>query len=285
MNTQPAHATHQPPHGAAMPAAAASHTTPNHTAARLRDVVKRYGQPGRNEVFALAGVSLDIPQGEFTAVMGPSGSGKSTLMHCMAGLDTPTSGLVQLGNRDITQLGDKDLTELRRREIGFIFQAFNLIPTLTAKENIELPFALDGRKPSAEEQQWIGQLAQVLGLTERLGHRPNELSGGQQQRVAIARALATRPRIVIADEPTGNLDSRSGAEVLRLLRNAASQTGQTIVMVTHDPYAASIADRVVFLADGKISRQERGLTPQQISEIMLHDSDVQPGTAVQGGAR
>lgn len=278
MNTQPANASHQPPIGAARPAAASA-TSNSSVAASLRDVVKRYGQPGRNEVYALAGVSLDIPQGEFTAVMGPSGSGKSTLMHCMAGLDTPSSGLVAIGNRDITRLGDKELTELRRREIGFIFQAFNLIPTLTAKENIELPFALDGRKPSADEQQWIGQLAHVLGLTQRLDHRPNELSGGQQQRVAIARALATRPRLVIADEPTGNLDSRSGAEVLRLLRDAASQTGQTIVMVTHDPYAASIADRVVFLADGQISRQERGLTPQQISEIMLQDNMSQPGSS------
>lgn len=268
MSSAPAHATaSHPPAAPGRIAAGPAASAP--FAASLREVVKRFGQPGRNEVLALAGVSLDIPHGEFTAVMGPSGSGKSTLMHCMAGLDSPTSGRVALGEREITGLGDTELTLLRRREIGFIFQAFNLIPTLTAQENIELPFALDGRRPSAEEAAWIGQLARTLGIADRLGHRPSELSGGQQQRVAIARALATRPRLVIADEPTGNLDSRSGAEVLALLRDAATHAGQTIVMVTHDPIAAAMADRVVFLADGRISRQERGLSPQQISEIML----------------
>lgn len=238
-------------------------------AAQLRGVTKRFGGRGGTEVVALAGVDLDIRAGEFTAVMGPSGSGKSTLMHCLAGLDSPTSGLVAIGSRNVTGLSDADLTLLRRREIGFIFQAFNLIPTLTAQENIELPFALDGRKPTAEESAWIGQLVQTLGLGERLGHRPHEMSGGQQQRVAIARALATRPRLVIADEPTGNLDSRSGSEVLRLLRTAASTAGQTIVMVTHDPQAAAIADRVLFLRDGRIDRDERGLSAQDIATIML----------------
>lgn len=260
-----------------LPAAAQPHNPgvpPQHPgatqlAASLHGVTKRYGAAGGPGVIALDQVHLDIPAGEFTAIMGPSGSGKSTLMHCMAGLDTPTEGAVLLGERDITRLGDNELTELRRREIGFIFQAFNLIPTLTARENIELPFKLDGRTPNPDEQAWIGQLVQTLGLAERIDHRPHEMSGGQQQRVAIARALGTRPRLVIADEPTGNLDSRSSAEVLRLLRDASRRVGQTIVMVTHDPVAAANADRIVFLADGRISREERGLSAQQISEIML----------------
>ncbi|KAB1656838.1 ABC transporter ATP-binding protein [Pseudoclavibacter chungangensis] len=239
--------------------------------ARLLDVSKHYGRPGSSEVVALSHVALDVERGEFTAVMGPSGSGKSTLMHCLAGLDRPTSGRVVIAERDITDLGDTELTILRRRDIGFIFQAFNLIPTLTAAENIELPFRLDGRRPDGEERAWITHLTQVLGLSDRLGHRPNELSGGQQQRVAIARALATRPQLVIADEPTGNLDSRTATEVQHLLRAAATDFGQTIVMVTHDPIAASIADRIVFLADGRIVRQERGLDPAAVSRIMIDD--------------
>ncbi|MDO5052162.1 MAG: ABC transporter ATP-binding protein [Pseudoclavibacter sp.] len=232
------------------------------------EVSRHYGEH-EARVVALDRVTLDVPAGEFTAVMGPSGSGKSTLMHCLAGLDRPDAGRVLLGERDITRLGDRELTLLRRREIGFVFQAFNLIPTLTALENILLPFDLDGRRPDAEQQAWIDHLLDRLELRQRAGHLPGELSGGQQQRVAIARALATRPRMVIADEPTGNLDSRSGAEVLRILREAAARFGQTIVMVTHDPVAAAAADSIVFLADGAVRRHERGLDAEAVSGVML----------------
>ncbi|HEX5095549.1 MAG TPA: ABC transporter ATP-binding protein [Acidimicrobiia bacterium] len=217
-------------------------------AARAVDAVKVYGK-GDTEVRALDGVTVDFATGRFTAIMGPSGSGKSTLMHTLAGLDDLTSGAVYIGDTDISRLRDKKLTKLRRDRIGFIFQAFNLIPTLTAVENITLPMRLAGRKP---DQAWVDNVVDTVGLRARLGHRPSELSGGQQQRVAVARALASRPQIIFADEPTGNLDSRSGAEVLSFMRQAVREFGQTIVMVTHDPVAASYADRAVFLADGRI---------------------------------
>ena len=216
-------------------------------AARVRNLTKTYGS-GPALVRALDDVSLDIAAGEFTAVMGPSGSGKSTLMHCCAALDTGDSGSVFIGEQDLTRLKDKGLTRLRRDEIGFVFQSFNLVPTLTAEENIQLPMAIAGRKA---DQEWYDNVVATVGLGDRLKHKPNELSGGQQQRVAVARALASRPRIVFADEPTGNIDSRAGAEVLGLLRRCVDELRQTVVMVTHDPVAASYADRVVFLADGR----------------------------------
>jgi len=211
-------------------------------------VTRRYGT-GESAVDALRGVTLEVPSAQFTAVMGPSGSGKSTLMHMLAGLDTPSSGTVSIGGEDITRLGDKQLTKLRRRHIGFVFQSFNLLPTLTAEENVLLPLSIAGRKP---DRVALDALLDRVGLGERRGHRPSELSGGQQQRVAIARALVTRPTILFADEPTGNLDSTSGAEVLRLLREAVELDGQTTLMVTHDARAAATADRVLFLADGRI---------------------------------
>jgi putative ABC transport system ATP-binding protein len=217
-------------------------------AARAVDAVKTYGG-GDTMVKALDGVNLDILAERFTAVMGPSGSGKSTLMHCMAGLDDLTSGQVLIGEVDLTQLKEKDLTVLRRDNVGFVFQAFNLIPTLTAEENILLPQSLGGRSPDPD---WMDKVVQTVGLTDRLHHRPSELSGGQQQRVAVARALVGRPQLAFADEPTGNLDSNSGAEILRFMRSAVDDLGQTIVMVTHDPLAASYSDRIVFLVDGRI---------------------------------
>jgi putative ABC transport system ATP-binding protein len=220
----------------------------NAVAARAIDATKVYGK-GEAEVRALDHVTVDFATGRFTAIMGPSGSGKSTLMHTLAGLDTLTSGSVWVGDVDLSTLNDKKLTQLRRDRIGFIFQAFNLIPTLTAAENITLPMKLAGRKPSRE---WFRDVVDAVGLQDRLGHRPSELSGGQQQRVAVARALASRPHIIFADEPTGNLDSRTGAEILSFMRQAVRELGQTIVMVTHDPVAASYADRAVFLADGHI---------------------------------
>jgi putative ABC transport system ATP-binding protein len=220
----------------------------NPPAAGVYDAVKRYGR-GDNEVCALAGVTTEFGAGRFTAIMGPSGSGKSTLLHNIAGLDTLTSGTVMIGETDITQLDDRKLTQLRRDRIGFIFQAFNLVPTLTAAENIALPARLAGRKP---DKDWFDHVVETVGLQHRLGHRPSELSGGQQQRVAVARALASRPDIIFADEPTGNLDSRTGAEILSFMRNAVREYAQTIVMVTHDPIAASYADRALFLADGRI---------------------------------
>ncbi|MEO6500847.1 MAG: ABC transporter ATP-binding protein, partial [Jatrophihabitantaceae bacterium] len=220
-------------------------------AAQAIELSKIYGS-GDTQVRALNAVSADFARGEFTAIMGPSGSGKSTLMHCLAGLDTASSGSVRIGDTELTGLSDKKMTQLRRDRIGFVFQAFNLVPTLTALENITLPMDIAGRRRSAEDQAWLTSVIDTLGLGDRLGHRPSELSGGQQQRVACARALAGRPEIIFGDEPTGNLDSRSSGEVMGILRSSVSQLGQTVVIVTHDPRAASYADRVVFLADGQI---------------------------------
>ena len=212
------------------------------------DLRRVYGE-GEAAVQALRGVTLEFPAGQFTAIMGPSGSGKSTLMHLLAGLDTPSSGTVEIGGEDITTMSDKQLTKLRRKHIGFVFQQFNLLPTLTAEENVLLPLSIAGRKPDKAD---LEALLTRVGLTERRRHRPSELSGGQQQRVAIARALISRPTVLFADEPTGNLDSASGAEILALLREAVELDGQTTLMVTHDAHAAAAADRVVFLADGRI---------------------------------
>ena len=217
-------------------------------AARSEALRKVYGE-GETEVVALDSLTVELPSGQFAAIMGPSGSGKSTLMHLMAGLDEATAGRTWVGHTELTSLGDKGLTALRRDKVGFIFQAFNLVPTLTALENITLPMDIAGRKP---DQEWLDTVIDTIGLRDRLAHRPTELSGGQQQRVACARALASRPEIVFADEPTGNLDSRSGAEVLGFLQRSVREMGQTVVMVTHDPGAASYADRVVFLGDGRI---------------------------------
>ncbi len=218
------------------------------TAVAATALTRTYGH-GDSSVHALRGVSLTLPAGQFTAVMGPSGSGKSTLMHLLAGLDEPTSGTVQVAGHDITRMKDRELTRLRRTHIGFVFQSFNLLPTLSAQENILLPLAISGTKPAAGE---IEALIERVGLTERRGHRPAELSGGQQQRVAIARALITRPTVLFADEPTGNLDSEAGAGILELLRDAVDLDGQTTLMVTHDPRAAATADRVLYLTDGRI---------------------------------
>jgi putative ABC transport system ATP-binding protein len=217
-------------------------------AAEAVNVVKSYGT-GDTTVYALAGVSVALARGQFTAIMGPSGSGKSTLMHCLAGLDNVTSGSVRVADVELTTLSDKKMTQLRRDRIGFVFQSFNLVPTLTALENITLPMDIAGKKP---DDAWLNSVIDTLGLRDRLQHRPSELSGGQQQRVACARALASRPDIIFGDEPTGNLDSRASGEVLGILRNSVTQLGQTVVIVTHDPRAASYADRVIFLADGRI---------------------------------
>jgi len=233
-------------------------------AARADRVAKVYGT-GDAQVIALDDISAGIPRGVFTAIMGPSGSGKSTLMHCMAGLDSVTSGSVYIGDVDLTKLNDKELTRLRRDRVGFVFQAFNLVPTLTALENITLPMDIAGRKP---DQAWVDQVIDTVGLRPRLKHRPSELSGGQQQRVACARALASRPEIIFADEPTGNLDSRSGAEVLSFLRNSVQEMGQTIVMVTHDPAAAAYSDQVLFLTDGRIVDQMSRPTAERVLERM-----------------
>lgn len=235
---------------------------------RVAHLGKHYGT-GDQRVTALADVSIGIRRGEFTAIMGPSGSGKSTLMHVMAGLDSPSEGRVWLGGDEITSLSDRELTLLRRRRIGFVFQAFNLVPTLDVRGNLRLPFELDGRAPNADEQRRMDALIEELGLAGRAGHRPHELSGGQQQRVAIARALATRPDIVFADEPTGALDSRTGREVLGLLRRAVDESGQSVAMVTHDPVAASHADRILFLADGRIVDDRGAMPAEQISNAML----------------
>ncbi|WP_436775620.1 ABC transporter ATP-binding protein [Yinghuangia sp. YIM S09857] len=233
-------------------------------AARAAQLTKAYGE-GETRVVALDAVDVEIARGQFTAIMGPSGSGKSTLMHCLAGLDTVTSGRSWIGDTEITQLKDKALTKLRRDNIGFIFQAFNLLPTLTALENITLPMDIAGRKP---DQAWLQNVIDTVGLRERLTHRPAELSGGQQQRVACARALASRPEIIFGDEPTGNLDSRAGAEVLGFLQRSVRELGQTIVMVTHDPSAASYADRVLFLADGRIVDEMLRPTSDAVLERM-----------------
>jgi putative ABC transport system ATP-binding protein len=223
-------------------------TASDSVAARANDVWKVYGS-GEAEVVALRGVSVTFERGVFTAIMGPSGSGKSTLMHCLAGLDSVTRGDVHIGDTRVTGLGDAGLTRLRRDKVGFIFQQFNLLPTLSAKENILLPLSIAGRQP---DQAWFDHVIKTVALEDRLGHRPAQLSGGQQQRVACARALVARPEVIFADEPTGNLDSRSGADVLGFLRDSVKTHGQTIVMVTHDPGAASYADRVIFLADGSV---------------------------------
>ena len=233
-------------------------------AAAARDAVKVYGS-GDTEVRALDGVTVDFEAGRFTAIMGPSGSGKSTLMHCVAGLDELTSGKVFIAGTDLTELNDKALTQVRRDQVGFVFQAFNLIPTLNALENVTLPIDLAGRKP---DQAWLDGVVGTVGLGDRLKHRPSELSGGQQQRVAVARALASQPKIIFADEPTGNLDSRSGAEILGFMRRAVTDLGQTIVMVTHDPLAAAYADRVLFLADGRIVGELDDPTAEQIIDRM-----------------
>jgi putative ABC transport system ATP-binding protein len=238
--------------------------TERRVAASAVEVSKAYGA-GEASVLALDAVTVDFAAGQFTAIMGPSGSGKSTLMHSLAGLDRPTSGEIRLGGVDITTLNDRELTLLRRDKLGFIFQAFNLLPTLTAAENITLPVRIAGRKPDA---YWVDTIIDAVGLRPRLSHRPAELSGGQQQRVAAARALASRPEIVFADEPTGALDSRSSAELLGFLRHAVTRFGQTVVMVTHDPVAASYADRVVFLSDGQIVDEMTQPTADAVLDYM-----------------
>jgi putative ABC transport system ATP-binding protein len=239
-------------------------TTATRVAARAVHATKNYGS-GSTEVRALDDVTVDLPGGRFTAVMGPSGSGKSTLMHCVAGLDTLTSGQVFLGALDLGTLSDKELTVVRREQVGFVFQAFNLLPTLSALENITLPLDLAGTKP---DRDWLDTVVATVGLGDRLSHRPSELSGGQQQRVAVARALASRPQIVFADEPTGNLDSRAGAEILGFMAAAVRDMGQTVVMVTHDPVAASYADGVTFLGDGRVAGHLKQPTPQSVLDAL-----------------
>jgi putative ABC transport system ATP-binding protein len=228
------------------------------------DLRKRYGE-GEAAVDALAGVSVGFPAGRFAAIMGPSGSGKSTLMHLLAGLDRPTSGVVRIAGIDLTALDDRALTQLRRDRVGFIFQTFNLLPVLSAQENIVLPLTIAGRKP---DQEWLDRLIDTVGIRDRLTHRPAELSGGQQQRVAVARALISKPSVVFADEPSGNLDSKSSGDVLELLRNAVDDFGQTVVMVTHDAHAASFADRMLVLADGQIVHDGDALTTEQALDLM-----------------
>ncbi|HEY0473846.1 MAG TPA: ABC transporter ATP-binding protein [Kribbella sp.] len=243
-----------------------STTAPTTAAARAEGVSKFYGT-GDATVAALKDVYVSLEAGQFTAIMGPSGSGKSTLLHLLAGLDRPTSGEVYLGDTQISSLGDKALTLLRRDQIGFIFQSFNLLPTMSAAENIVLPIRIAGRKP---DEAWVKSIVDKLGLADRLTHRPTELSGGQQQRVAAARALASRPQIVFADEPTGALDSASGTELLSFLRKAVKELGQTVVMVTHDPTAASYADRVLFLADGHVVDEMFEPTADAVLDFMKH---------------
>ena len=238
----------------------ADNTTATVAAARMTDGTKVYGSDD-TEVRALDGVTVDFEQGKFTAIMGPSGSGKSTLMHCVAGLDDLTSGSVHIGDVELGSLSDRDLTLLRRDKVGFVFQAYNLLPTLTAAENTTLPLDLAGRKP---DSGWMDQVVKAIGIADRLKHRPDELSGGQQQRVAVARALVSQPEIVFADEPTGNLDSKTGEEVLDFLRTAVEDLGQTMVMVTHDAGAAARAHRVLFLADGQIVDEMVEPTPDRI---------------------
>ena len=242
------------------------HPETGEVAAAAVGLSKTYGS-GDTTVRALDDVSIELARGEFTAIMGPSGSGKSTLMHCLAGLDSVTSGSVRLGDTELSGLSDKAMTRLRRDRIGFVFQAYNLVPTLTALENITLPRSIAGHKP---DQKWLDSVIDTLGLRDRLNHRPSELSGGQQQRVACARALASRPDIIFGDEPTGNLDSRSSGEVLGILRSSVSELGQTVVIVTHDPRAASYADRVVFLADGHLVSELRSPTPDTVLDRMKH---------------
>jgi putative ABC transport system ATP-binding protein len=255
--------------------------TAAHAAARAEGLVRRYG-PGPAAVTALDGVSIEIGTGMLTAVMGPSGSGKSTLLHCLAGLDRPDSGQVWIGGEEITTMPDRQLTRLRRDRVGFVFQAYNLLPVLSAADNITLPSAIAGRRP---EREWLATVAAAVGVVDRLSHRPGELSGGQQQRVAIARALATRPAIIFADEPTGNLDSRASAEVLGLLRRCVGEFGQTVVMVTHDPVAASYSERVVFLADGRAAGALDDPAPEAVLDRMRALGEPRPvsGAAWQGG--
>ena len=238
----------------------ASNAVPREVAARAVNASKIYGE-GEAEVRALDNISVDFGAQEFTAIMGPSGSGKSTLLHCLAGLDRLTSGQVFIGDVEISACSEKQLTLIRRDRIGFVFQSFNLIPTLDAEENITLPMALAGRKP---DPAWFDQIIETLAIKDRLTHRPSELSGGQQQRVAVARALVSRPDLIFADEPTGNLDSRASAEILKFMRDAVTDLGQTIVMVTHEPSAASYSDRVVFLADGTIVDEMREPTADRV---------------------
>jgi putative ABC transport system ATP-binding protein len=247
-------------------------------AVRAVGVWKVYGG-GQTRVDALADLSADFGKGRFTAIMGPSGSGKSTLLHCLAGLDKPSDGAVLLGEVDLTTLPEKQLTHLRRDRIGFVFQAFNLVPTLTALENITLPLDLAGRKP---DQEWLTTVIDAIGLSDRLSHKPAELSGGQQQRVACARALVSRPDVVFADEPTGNLDSRSSADVLDFLHRSVRDFGQTVVMVTHDPSAASYADRVLFLADGTLQSELLDPTAESVLDTMKKLETTQPAEPVAG---
>jgi putative ABC transport system ATP-binding protein len=250
-----------------MATAAASGPDPT-PAAEAVGLVRSYGE-GDAEVRAVDGIDLTVAAGTFTAVMGPSGSGKSTLLHCLAGLDRPTQGTVRVGGTDLASLKDKALTELRRDRIGFVFQAFNLVPTLDARENLLLPLTLGRREPDAG---WFDQVVEALGLTDRLHHRPAQLSGGQQQRVAVARALVTRPELVFGDEPTGNLDRRSGQELLALLRHSVDELGQTIVMVTHDPGAAAVADTVLFLADGRVVDE---VASPSVDDVLGHIRDLE----------
>lgn len=238
-------------------------------AARAVQATKLYGE-GATAVRALDGIDVEFGRSRYTAIMGPSGSGKSTLLHCIAGLDRLTSGEVWLGDIALSQLSERELTKVRRDQIGFVFQAFNLIPTLNGLENITLPMALAGKKP---DEQWLDRVIDTVGLRDRLEHRPSELSGGQQQRVAVARALASRPQIIFADEPTGNLDSKSGAEILSFMQRAVRDFGQTVVMVTHDPIAASYSDRVVFLVDGRIVDEIEGPTADSVLRKMRELGD------------
>jgi putative ABC transport system ATP-binding protein len=249
---------------AVVPAVDVAERTPAGPVVSARDLTRRYGQ-GETAVDALRGVSLDVPSGHMTAVMGPSGSGKSTLMHILAGLDKPTSGEVSIGGTEVSKLNDSELTKLRRRHIGFVFQFFNLLPMLNAEENVVLPLTIAGEKV---DKAWVAELMEKIGLQDRRDHRPSELSGGQQQRVAIGRALVTKPTIVFADEPTGNLDSKTSGEILELLHRSVEDLQQTIVMVTHEPTAAAIADRILFLADGLIVKESRGATTHDIVAAM-----------------
>ena len=238
----------------------------SYSAVSATALTRTYGEGG-SAVRALRGVSIEVPQGQFTAVMGPSGSGKPTLMHLLAGLDTPDAGAVHIAGEDITRMSDRELTRLRRKHIGFVFQSFNLLPTLSAEENVLLPLAIAGRKP---ERDAVDGLMEKMGLAERRDHKPAQLSGGQQQRVAVARALICSPTVLFADEPTGNLDSAAGAGVLELLRSAVDEDGQTTVMVTHDARAAAIADRVVFLADGRVVEDLAGASEEAILNVIKH---------------
>jgi putative ABC transport system ATP-binding protein len=243
---------------------AADPSNGSQTIVEATDLRRRFGE-GEAAVDALAGVTIDFPTGRYAAIMGPSGSGKSTLMHILAGLDRPTAGTVRIGGVDLTKLNDRQLTQLRRERVGFIFQTFNLLPVLDARENILLPLSIAGRKPDAE---WFERLVDTVGIRDRLSHRPAELSGGQQQRVAVARALISRPAVVFADEPSGNLDSKASGDVLELLRHAVDDFGQTVVMVTHDAHAASFADRLLVLADGRIVHDGEALSSERTLDLM-----------------